>query len=120
MMTTEKETKKSMKWYPVAGIDEIPEKEGRRVYYGDREIALFNLGDEFRAIDNICPHKQGPLADGIVAGKTVFCPLHGLNISLEDGCALKDGEGQVKVYPIKVIDQKVCIAFDEGKFCSPT
>ena len=52
---------------------------------GNREIAIFNLGDRFLAVDNRCPHKGGPLADGIVSGTTVVCPLHAWKMSLETG-----------------------------------
>lgn len=106
-----------MKWHPVANIDMIPIREGRKVVYGDLEIALFNLGDEFKAVANNCPHKQGPLADGIVAGKTVYCPLHNWNIDLGNGCALRGEAGRVNVYPTKVMDGQVYIAFEEGKLC---
>ena len=109
----------SCKWYQVTDTDTIPQKEGRRVYYENYEIALFNLGSEYLAVDNRCPHKQGPLADGIVAGKAVFCPLHNWKISLEKGCALSGGIGQVKTYPVKVVENKVYVAFDEGGFCAP-
>ena len=59
-----------------------------------RELAIFNLGpstelgagDRFLAVDNQCPHKAGPLADGIVTGTSVVCPLHTWKISLVDGC----------------------------------
>ena len=104
-----------MKWVPVAEIGSIPVKEGRRVSYGDWNVALFNLGDEYRAVDNRCPHKSGPLADGIVAGKAVFCPLHNWKIGLENGCAMSGGEGRVKVYPVKVAEGKVWIDFERGK-----
>jgi len=107
---------KKIKWYPVVEPHMIPVKEGRRVTLGVYEIALFNLGNEYLAIDNQCPHKQGPLADGIVSGKSVFCPLHNLKISLETGCALNGGEGRVKTYPAEVIQGKVCIALEEGKY----
>ena len=103
------------KWYPVAEAGTIPVREGRRVVYGAQEAALFNLGDEYLAVDNRCPHKAGPLADGIVAGKAVFCPLHNWKIDLASGCALSGGQGQVKVYPVKVLHGKICIAFEEGK-----
>ena len=105
------------RWYPVADLGSIPLKEGRRVIYGDHEAALFNLGNEYLAVDNRCPHKAGPLADGIVAGRAVFCPLHNWKIGLENGCALSGGKGQVKVYPVKILRGKVCVAFEEGKFC---
>ena len=105
----------AVKWYPTVETNAVPLKEGRKIRFGDQEIALFNLGDEFAAIDNKCPHKEGPLADGIVAGKSVYCPLHTLNISLTNGCALKGGEGQVKVYLTKVIENTVYVAFDDGQ-----
>ena len=104
------------RWTPVADVDSIPVREGRRVLYGGREVALFNLGQEYLAVDNRCPHKEGPLADGIVAGKAVFCPLHNWKISLENGCALSGGKGQVRSYPVKIVDGKVYVAFGEGKF----
>ena len=101
-------------WRAVTDVNSIPPKEGRRVICGDYEAALFNLGDEYLAVDNRCPHKSGPLADGIVAGKAVFCPLHNWKISLENGCALSGGKGRVRVYPVKVLDGKVCVAFEKG------
>jgi len=105
------------KWTAVADTDLIPLKEGKRVVHGPYELALFNLGDEYRAVDNRCPHKSGPLADGIVAGKAVFCPLHNWKIGLENGCALSGGKGQVKVYPVKVADGKIWIDFQQGQLC---
>ena len=102
------------KWYPVADVGAVPLREGRRVFYQDHEAALFNLGDEYLAVDNRYPHKQGPLADGIVAGKAVFCPLHNWKINLENGCALSGGKGRVKIYPVKVLRGKVCVAFEKG------
>ena len=109
----------TVEWYPAVDVDAIPNKEGRRVSYKNSEVALFNLGNEYLAIGNRCPHKAGPLADGIVAGRAVFCPLHNLKISLEHGCALGGGQGRVKIYPTKTVGDKVCIAFHEGRFSSP-
>ena len=110
-----------VKWFRVAPVGAIPEKEGRRVQYGQHEAAVFNLGNEYLAVENQCPHKGGPLADGIVAGKNVFCPLHNWKISLENGCALSGGTGQVKTYPVKILHDSICIAFEEGKLahCHP-
>jgi nitrite reductase (NADH) small subunit len=81
-----KETKvKSKRWTGIAYCNDIPLREGRAVKIGDREIAIFNLGDRFLAVDNRCPHKGGPLGDGIVSGASVVCPLHARKISLETG-----------------------------------
>ena len=101
------------RWYLICTAEDIPLNEGRRVYMEEKEVALFHLTNGFRAVDNQCPHKQGPLADGIVAGNSVFCPLHTLKMDLNSGCAI-NGEGQVKTYPVKVVDDKVYIAFAEG------
>ena len=54
--------------------DDIPLREGRAVKVGGREIAIFNLGDRFLAVENRCPHKGGPLADGIVSGADCGLP----------------------------------------------
>ena len=75
----------SKRWTRIALCDDIPRREGRAVKVGNREIAIFNLGDRFLAVDNRCPHKGGPLADGIVSGAAVVCPLHAWKMSLETG-----------------------------------
>ena len=102
------------KWYPVAPSGTLPLREGKRVISGPYDIALFNLGDEYRAVDNRCPHQSGPLSEGIVSGKTVFCPLHNWKISLESGCAIAGGKGQIKIYPVKELNGFICIALEEG------
>lgn len=81
-----KESKgESEKWIRTALCDDIPLREGRAVKVGNREVAIFNLGDRILAVENRCPHKSGPLADGIVSGASVICPLHSWKISLETG-----------------------------------
>lgn len=100
------------KWVYVADTDAIPKGEGRRISYENHEIGVFNTYHGFYAIDNRCPHRQGPLSDGIVSCKTVYCPLHNWNISLDNGCALSGGEGKVKTYQVKVEDSKIFIAFE--------
>jgi len=72
-------------WIRIAYCHDIPLREGRAVQVGNREIAIFNLGDRFLAVDNRCPHRGGPLADGIVSGTSVVCPLHAWKLSLETG-----------------------------------
>jgi len=72
-------------WIRVASCDSIPPREGRAALIGDREIAIFNLGDRFFAMDNRCPHQSGPMCDGIVAGDAVVCPLHAWKVNLETG-----------------------------------
>ena len=74
-----------MNWIQITEMANIPEKEGRTLELGSLSIALFNLGGRFVALENRCPHKGGPLADGIVGGTTVTCPLHNWRVCLETG-----------------------------------
>jgi nitrite reductase (NADH) small subunit len=75
----------SRNWIRVTECENIPLREGRVVRLGDQEIAVFNLGDRFLAVENRCPHRSGPLADGILSGESVVCPLHGWKIGLRKG-----------------------------------
>ena len=70
-------------WIRIAHCRDIPLRDGRAVRIGNREIAIFNLGDRFLAIQNHYPHRNGPLADGIVSGATIVCPLHAWKFNLE-------------------------------------
>ena len=91
-------------WIRIAPSDSIPPREGRAVRLGDRHIALFNLGDRFLAVDNECPHKRGPLADGIVAGGSVVCPLHAWKVDLTTGCVDRPAgtAACVRNYPVRI------------------
>jgi nitrite reductase (NADH) small subunit len=77
--------KRKSAWIRAAYCRDIPLREGRAVRLGTREVAIFNLGDRFLAVANRCPHRGGPLADGIVSGTTVVCPIHAWKMSLETG-----------------------------------
>jgi nitrite reductase (NADH) small subunit len=92
------------KWIRVTDCENIPLREGRAVNIAGRDIAVFNLGDRFLAVDNRCPHQGGPLADGIISGTTVVCPLHAWKIDLECGTVLKpsDTANCLHAYPARV------------------
>jgi nitrite reductase (NADH) small subunit len=101
-------------WIRIANCDSIPRREGRAVMVAGREIAIFNLGDRFLAIDNECPHKGGPLADGIVAGRAVVCPLHAWKVDLATGCVERPSgpASCVRTYPVRVQDGIVLLRLD--------
>lgn len=92
------------RWIRIATRDSVPLREGRSASVAGREIALFNLGDRFLAIDNRCPHRGGPLADGIVSAATVVCPLHAWKVCLETGETERptDARSCVRTYPTKI------------------
>ena len=99
-------------WIRIATIDQIPLREGRLAHVRGREIAIFNLGDRVLAIDNRCPHKGGPLADGIVSGQSVVCPLHAWKIDLATGTVERPAATSacIEPYPVRVIDGMVLLA----------
>lgn len=69
----------------VAAVDDLPPGSGRELTAGDRVIALFRVGDEFYAMDGICPHAGGPLGKGYVTGTRVTCPWHGWQFDVTTG-----------------------------------
>ena len=102
-----------MKWIRVTSTENIPLRQGRAVKIGEEEIAIFNLGDRFVAVDNACPHRGGPLCDGIVSGQTVTCPLHGYKVCLETGHVVKpDVSVRVGTYPVQVEDGVVLVKLE--------
>lgn len=100
------------KWIRVATVDAIPPREGRVVMLAEQEIAVFNLGDRFLAVANRCPHKHGPLADGIVSGETVVCPLHAWRVNLASGQVERPANQNacVERYQVRVEDGVLSIA----------
>lgn len=81
-------------WIKVCRLDEIPRLGARVVRHGDLDIAVFrSADDEVFAVEDRCPHKGGPLSQGIVHGKRVTCPMHGWNMELDSGCAVAPDEG---------------------------
>lgn len=75
----------------VGRVEDIPLLEGRTTTVGGRPIAVVRLADGFVAIDAVCPHRGGPLADGIVADSCVTCPLHGWRFDLRTGAPVGGG-----------------------------
>ena len=87
-------------WTLVGHVADIPELEGRSVTIAGRRIAVFRLPDGWAAIDGDCPHRGGPLSDGIVAEQCVTCPLHGRRFDLESGMQA-GGEDSVAVHEVR-------------------
>ena len=92
------------RWVRVAALENVPLREGRAVSIGGRELAVFNLGDRVRATANRCPHRGGPLCDGIVTGSAVVCPLHAWKVDLDAGAVQRPAAADacVETYPARV------------------
>jgi len=90
-------------WIEIGTIDDIPRLGARIIKTPTGDIAIFrNAEDKVFALDDRCPHKGGPLSQGIIHGTNVTCPLHNWVIGLEDGKAAAPDIGCAKTYPIKV------------------
>lgn len=99
-------------WLDIGMVTEIPLRGSRTMAVaGGEEIALFRTGEErVFALVNRCPHKGGPLSQGIVHGSAVACPLHNWRISLETGEALGADKGCTPTIPVKVDAGRVLIS----------
>jgi nitrite reductase (NADH) small subunit len=90
-------------WYKIIKKEDIPSMGSRVVVLGDLEIALFKTKDgSIFAINNICPHKEGKLSDGLVHENIVTCPLHNWDVDLSNGEALGGDSGCTNVYKNKI------------------
>jgi nitrite reductase (NADH) small subunit len=89
-------------WVKVGTVHDLPELEGRRTTIEGRKVAVFRLLEGYAAIDAECPHKQGPLQDGLVAGGCVTCPLHDRRIDLRTGAVLGHEGESVAVHEVHV------------------
>jgi nitrite reductase (NADH) small subunit len=90
------------------GVDDIPLGEGRAITLDGRRIAIFRTAAGWFALDAICPHKGGPLADGIVCDSAVICPLHDRRFDLQTGAGLTTGDSVV-AHAVDVRDARVFV-----------
>jgi len=111
--------KEAKGWVRIAFSHDIPLREGRAVNIANRSIAIFNLGDRFLAVDNRCPHRSGPLADGIVSGAAVICPLHAWKISLETGESLNSASPSSCVETFRTRVEHGVIFLEVGAHVTP-
>jgi nitrite reductase (NADH) small subunit len=95
----------------IGSIDEIPVGEGRTFAVDGEQIAVFRLRNgALRALDGVCPHMGGPLADGLADDTVVVCPLHGHTFDLSTGCEAGGKELSVRSYPVEVVDGTVRVS----------
>ena len=102
-------------WKYICTVEDIPRQGARRVPRAQGlEVAIFrNAEDEIFALLDRCPHKGGPLSQGIVYGKSVACPMHNWSIGLCDGQASAPDEGCTPSFATKVEDGKVYLDAQE-------
>jgi nitrite reductase (NADH) small subunit len=102
-------------WVPICRVEDIPVLGARRVVREQgAAVALFRAADDhvFALLDR-CPHKGGPLSQGIVFGHSVACPLHNWTIALADGCARAPDEGCTTPFAVRVEEGQVMLDAQE-------
>lgn len=98
-----------MNWIDIGHIDDIPLRGARKIKTALGCVALFRTGtDEVYAASDTCPHKGGPLSEGIVHGQSVTCPLHNWVFDLNTGQAQGE-DGQIATYPVRVDGDRILI-----------
>ena len=107
----------NLTWSNIGSLENIPVRGARRLCmrHLGRPIAVFRTSEDdvFALIDE-CPHRKGPLSEGILSGKTVTCPLHNWGVDLADGQAIAPDEGRVDSFPVKVVDGEIHIGLPNG------
>ena len=108
-----------MNWLDICALEDI-QPLGSRVIAAPRgDIALFrSADDEVFALDDRCPHKGGPLSQGLIFGKRVACPLHNWQIELDSGNAVAPDVGCAHRHPVKVENGRVLLALKDLAACA--
>ena len=105
-------------WIEVGKLSEIPSQGARVVETGKGDIAVFRTADdEIFALRDKCPHKGGPLSQGIISGKRVSCPLHDWKIHLDSGDAVAPDVGCAATYPVKMEGDMVMLSLTPNEGC---
>jgi nitrite reductase (NADH) small subunit len=110
-------------WIDLGAADEIPRLRAKKFCLGVETVAVFRTSaDEFFAVIDRCPHRGGPLSEGIVSGRTVACPLHGWVIALDSGQAMAPDEGCAPILPLRLVEGRLQLGLgqDGGSCHEPT
>ena len=91
------------------GTGDLSDGQGRTVEVGDKEVALFNVGGRFYAIANTCPHRGGPLGEGMLKGSEVTCPWHAWTFDVTNGQFKLNAAVKVACYKTEVVGGDVMI-----------
>jgi nitrite reductase (NADH) small subunit len=95
-------------WVDVGDANDIAPLRAKKIRFGRETIAIFRTSaDEYFAVIDRCPHRGGPLSEGIVSGRTVACPLHGWVIALDSGKAMAPDEGCAPTLPLRLVDGRL-------------
>lgn len=99
-------------WLDIGMLEDIPKRGARVVKTARGDIAIFRtMDDRIFALDDKCPHKGGPLSQGIVQGDSVTCPLHNWVISLKTGEAQGADQGCTRTIAVKLQEDRILLSW---------
>ncbi|NOZ11063.1 MAG: nitrite reductase small subunit NirD [Gammaproteobacteria bacterium] len=106
-------------WIDVGSLKDIPSLGARVVKSAKGDIAIFRTADdEVFALRDRCPHRGGPLSQGIVHGKRVACPMHDWKIHLDSGEAVAPDEGCTTRFPVRLEGDRILLSLIPNKKCT--
>ena len=118
MQTAKQLQQEAADWVVIGRLEDIPRQGARVVETADGTIAVFRTADDaIFALRDKCPHKGGPLSQGIVHGKRVACPLHDWKIHLDSGMAAAPDEGCAASYPIRLEGDEIYLSLTPNEGC---
>jgi len=92
---------------PVTTVGELAEGTGREFTVAGRVLAVYRVGEEYHALDGICPHAGGPLGQGRLDGCVVTCPWHGWQFDVSTGRHCLNPRLQQPSYPVRVVGEQI-------------
>ena len=98
-----------MERHEIARTGELVEGKGMRAQVPGVELAIFRVGDGFRAYRNLCPHAAAPICGGPVAGTVLRCPWHGWEFDLRTGEHLSNPAVRLQSYPVEVVGDRLFV-----------
>lgn len=100
----------TLEWIDIGHLADIAPRGARCVQTPQGKVGVFRTADDqVFALDNRCPHRGGPLTEGIVHGHSVTCPLHNWVIALDTGEAQGADDGQTRRWPVRVVDDRILL-----------
>ncbi len=97
----------------VGHVNDFTPGAGKMVDVNGRHVALFRLGDDFHAIDNLCLHRAGPLCEGHIVNGVVTCPWHGWSYEIKTGTLVQDPKIGVSRHDVRVEGDQVSVRLTE-------
>jgi nitrite reductase (NADH) small subunit len=93
----------------VGRVSDFAPGGGKMVIVSGRHVALFRLGDQFFALDNMCLHRGGPLCEGPIANEIVTCPWHGWSYEIRTGTMTQDPRVGVSKHDVQISGEEVAV-----------